>query len=139
MLSTIAKCCRPVPPEPIAGFITLGRGVSIHRATCANLIRLREAQPQRVLAVDWGRPSADRTFAVAIAISAFDRRGLVRDISSVLADEHISIETMNTVTNAAENTANVDLTVSVHGFEELSRLLARIAGLPNVISARRRQ
>ena len=139
LLSTIARCCRPVPPEPIAGFITLGRGVSIHSATCANLIRLREVQPRRVLAVDWGRPSPDRTFAVAIAITAFDRRGLVRDISSVLADEHISIETMNTVTNAAENTANVDLTVSVHGFEELSRLLSRIAGLPNVISARRRQ
>jgi GTP pyrophosphokinase len=139
LLSTIARCCRPVPPEPIAGFITLGRGVSIHRATCANLIRLREVQPRRVLAVDWGRPSPDRTFAVAIAITAFDRRGLVRDISSVLADEHISIETMNTVTNAAENTASVDLTVSVHGFEELSRLLSRIAGLPNVIAARRRQ
>lgn len=139
LLSTIARCCRPVPPEPIAGFITLGRGVSIHGATCANLIRLREEQPRRVLAVDWGRPSLDRRFSVAIAISAFDRRGLVRDISSVLADEHISIETMNTVTNAAENTANVEMTVSVHGFEELSRLLARIAGLPNVISARRRQ
>jgi GTP pyrophosphokinase len=138
LLSTIARCCRPVPPEPIAGFITIGRGVSIHRATCANLLRLRDAQPQRVLAVDWGRPSPDRTFAVAIEIHAFDRRGLVRDISSVLADEHISIETMNTVTNPAENTAKVDLTVSVHGFEELSRLLSRIAGLPNVISARRR-
>ena len=138
LMSTIARCCRPVPPEEIAGFITLGRGVSIHRATCANLLRLKDAQPQRVLAVDWGRPSADRTFAVAIAIEAFDRRGLVRDISAVLADEHISIETMNTVTNASENTAKVDLTVSVHGFEELSRLLSRIAGLPNVISARRR-
>ena len=139
LMSTIAKCCRPVPPEPIAGFITLGRGVSIHRATCANLLRLRDQQPQRVLAVDWGRPSPDRTFAVALEIQAFDRRGLVRDISAVLADEHISIETMSTVTNPAENTARVDLTVSVHGFEELSRLLARIASLPNVISARRRR
>ena len=138
LLSTIARCCRPVPPEPIAGFITLGRGVSIHRANCANLLRLRDAQPQRILAVDWGRPSPDRTFAVSIAISAFDRRGLVRDISSVLADEHVSIETMNTVTDPEENTAQVDLTVSVHGFEELSRLLSRIAGLSNVISARRR-
>jgi GTP pyrophosphokinase len=138
LMSTIARCCRPVPPEPIAGFITLGRGVSIHSATCANLLRLRDAQPQRILAVDWGRPSPDRTFAVAISINAFDRRALVRDISSVLADEHISIETMNISTDPSENTAKVDLTVSVHGFEELSRLLARIAGLPNVISARRR-
>jgi GTP pyrophosphokinase len=139
LLTTIARCCRPVPPEPIAGYITLGRGVSIHRAECSNLIRLRDTQPQRVLAVDWGRPSLERTFPVAIRVEAFDRRGLVRDISSVLADEHISIETMNTVTNASENTARVDLTVTVHGLEELSRLLGRFAGLTNVISAVRRR
>jgi GTP pyrophosphokinase len=139
LLSTIARCCRPVPPEPIAGYITLGRGVSIHRADCANLLRMRDSQPLRVLAVDWGRPSPERTFPVALRVEAFDRRGLVRDISSVLADEHISIETMHTVTNAAENTATVDMTVTVHGLEELSRLLGRFAGLPNVISAVRRR
>jgi GTP pyrophosphokinase len=137
LMSTIARCCRPVPPEPIAGYITLGRGVSIHRADCANLLRMRDAQPQRVLAVDWGGTSPERTFPVSVRIEAFDRRGLVRDVSSVLADEHISIETMNTVTNAAENTATVDLTVKVHGLEELSRLLTRFAGLPNVIRASR--
>jgi len=139
LLNTIARCCRPVPPEPIAGYITLGRGVSIHRADCANLIRLRDSQPRRVLAVDWGRSSPERTFPVAVRVEAFDRRGLVRDISSVLADEHISIETMNTVTNSAENTATVDMTVTVHGLEELSRLLGRLSGLSNVISASRRR
>jgi GTP pyrophosphokinase len=139
LMSTIARCCRPVPPEPIAGYITLGRGVSIHRADCANLLRLRDAQPQRVLAVDWGGSSPERKFPVAIRIEAFDRRGLVRDISSVLADEHISIQAMNTVTNSVENTATVDLTVTVHGLEELSRLLSRFGGLPNVISASRRR
>ncbi len=139
LLNTIARCCRPVPPESIAGYITLGRGVSIHRADCANLIRLRDSQPRRVLAVDWGRPSPERTFPVAVRVEAFDRRGLVRDISSVLADEHISIETMNTITNTAENTATVDMTVTVHGLEELSRLLGRLSGLSNVISASRRR
>jgi GTP pyrophosphokinase len=62
LMSSFAKCCRPVPPEAIAGYITLGRGVSIHRADCANLLRMRDQQPQRVLAVDWGRPSPERTF-----------------------------------------------------------------------------
>ena len=109
LMSTIARCCRPVPPEAIAGYITLGRGVSIHRADCANLLRLRDAQPLRVLAVDWGGSSPERTFPASIRIEAFDRRGLVRDISAVLADEHISIEAMNTVTNSAENTATVDV------------------------------
>ena len=138
LLSTIARCCRPVPPEPIAGYITLGRGVSIHRADCANLLRMRDAQPQRVLAVDWGRGSPERTFPAAIVIHAFDRKGLARDVSGVLADEHISIAGMTLTTNPAENTAKVDLTVTVHGLDELSRLLTRFAGLPNVISARRR-
>lgn len=138
LLSTIARCCRPVPPEEILGYITIGRGVSIHRANCSNLLRLREVNPERVLTVDWGRPSAERTFPAVIAIDAYDRRGLVRDISGVLADEHISIEAMRTVTDAAENMAAVDVTVKVHGLEELSRLLARFSSLPNVIRARRR-
>jgi GTP pyrophosphokinase len=139
LLSTIARCCRPVPPESILGYITIGRGVSVHRATCSNLLRLQQINPERVITVDWGRASEERTFPVAIAIDAYDRRGLVRDISGVLADEHISIEAMNTVTNAAESTAAVDVTVKVHGLEELSRLLARFSALPNVIRARRRK
>ncbi len=138
LLSYFAKCCRPVPPEPIAGFITLGRGVSIHRANCANLLRMRDHQPHRVISVDWGRPSPERTFPVAVSIHAFDRRGLARDISAVLADEHINIASMNIATDTSENTATVDLTVTVHGLDELSRLLSRFSGLPNVISARRR-
>jgi GTP pyrophosphokinase len=138
LMSTLARCCRPVPPEAIAGYITLGRGVSVHRVDCANLLRLRDAQPLRVLAVDWGRPSPERTFPVAVAIHAFDRKGLARDVSAVLADEHISISSMNVATNRTENTALVELTVTVHGLGELSRLLSRFSGLPNVISARRR-
>jgi GTP pyrophosphokinase len=135
LMSTIARCCRPVPPEEILGYITLGRGVSIHRASCANLVRLRDVNPQRVLAVDWGRASPERTFPVAVMIEAFDRRGLVRDISGVLADEHISIEAMNSTANA-DNIALVDVTVKVHGLDELSRLLSRFSSLPNVIRAR---
>jgi GTP pyrophosphokinase len=138
LLSTFARCCRPVPPESIAGYITLGRGVSIHRADCANLLRMRDQQPQRVLAVDWGRASPERTFPAAVVIHAFDRKGLTRDVTSVLADEHIAISAMNMTTNKAENTAHLDLTVTVHGLDELSRLLSRLASLPNVISAHRR-
>jgi GTP pyrophosphokinase len=138
LLSTFARCCRPVPPEGIAGYITLGRGVSIHRADCANLLRMRDQQPQRVIAVDWGNASPERTFPAAVVIHAFDRKGLTRDVTSVLADEHINISAMNVTTNKAENTAHIDLTVTVHGLDELSRLLSRFASLPNVISARRR-
>jgi GTP pyrophosphokinase len=88
--------------------------------------------------VDWGRPTEERTFPVMVRVEAFDRRGLVRDISGVLADEHISIEAMNTLTNPADNIATMDVTVKVHGLDELSRLLSRFSTLPNVISARRK-
>ena len=138
LLSTIARCCRPVPPEDILGYVTVGRGVSVHRANCQNLLRLREANPQRVLAVDWGRPTEERTFPVVVRVQAFDRRGLVRDISSVLADERISIEAMTTQVDAADNVATMDVTVKVHGLDELSRLLSRFSTLPNVISSRRK-
>ncbi|HEX9208062.1 MAG TPA: bifunctional (p)ppGpp synthetase/guanosine-3',5'-bis(diphosphate) 3'-pyrophosphohydrolase [Steroidobacteraceae bacterium] len=138
LLSTIARCCRPVPPEEILGYVTIGRGVSIHRVNCANLLRLREQHPERILAVDWGRRSAERTFPVVVRIEAYDRRGLVRDISGVLADEQISIEAMHTETNPADNIATIDVTAKVHGLDELSRLLARFSMLPNVLTARRR-
>jgi GTP pyrophosphokinase len=136
LLSNFARCCRPVPPEPIVGYITQGRGVSIHRQNCASFLRLKARQSERVITVEWGHRH-DQLFAVQIDIHAFDRRGLVRDISAVLADEKISIEQMTTRTNARENTADVALRVGVHGLAELSRVLSRIGALPNVVRARR--
>ena len=95
LLSTYAGCCKPVPPEPIAGYITVGRGVSIHSQSCANLARLRAKSPARVLEVAWGAQAGEE-FPVDIEVEAFDRRGLVRDVSAALADEKISIRSMNT-------------------------------------------
>ena len=136
LMSNFARCCRPVPPEPIVGYITQGRGVSIHRQNCASLLRMRTRQPERVIGVEWGQRQ-DQLFPVEIAVHAFDRRGLVRDISAVLADEKISIQQMTTSTNSRENTAAVALRVGVHGLAELSRVLSRIGALPNVVRARR--
>lgn len=136
LLSHFARCCRPVPPEPILGYITLGRGVSIHREDCSSLGRMRTRQPERAISVTWGE-KRDQLFDVDIAIHAFDRRGLVRDISAVLADEKISIQRMSSTTNPRENTADVALRVGVHGLEELGRVLSRISELPDVVRARR--
>lgn len=137
LLSHMARCCAPVPPEAIAGFITLGRGVSIHRDDCANLKRLGVDHPERLIRVDWGT-GEDRSFPVEVNVRAFDRRGLVRDISGVLADSKINIHGMNTVTDSADGVADMNLKVTVHDLQELSRVLMRIQGLPNVLSARRR-
>jgi GTP pyrophosphokinase len=136
LLSTFARCCGPVPPEPIGGYITLGRGVTIHRATCANFARLRARQPARALTVDWGS-GPERRFPVEIRIQAYDRRGLVRDITALLAEDKANIERMNTVTRRPENIADMTIGVTVQGLDELDRLMTRIRALPNVIEARR--
>jgi GTP pyrophosphokinase len=138
LLSTYARCCKPVPPEPIVGYITVGRGVSIHSQACANLARLSVKSPARVLAVTWGKTGATE-FPVDIEVQAFDRRGLVRDVSAALADEKISIQGMNTVTDKRDNVAHMQISISITGLPQLSRVLARIAQVPNVLSARRRK
>jgi GTP pyrophosphokinase len=136
LLSVFAKCCRPVPPEPIAGYITLGRGVSIHRQDCRNLQRLQRANGDRVIPVNWSR-SADRTFATAIRVDAYDRRGIVRDVTGILSDLHVHILSMNTQTRSRDGVVDMEIRIGVHDLAELSQVLARIQGLPNVIGARR--
>jgi GTP pyrophosphokinase len=138
LLSTYARCCKPVPPEAIVGYITVGRGVSIHAQACANLARLSLKAPARVLAVTWGKTGTSE-YPVDIEIEAFDRRGLVRDVSAALADEKISIQGMNTVTDKRDNVAHMQLSISIAGLPQLSRALARIAQVPNIINARRRK
>jgi GTP pyrophosphokinase len=126
-----------VPPEPIEGYVTLGRGVTIHGARCGNLARMRARQPDRVLPVAWGQ-DRDQSYPAEFTVVAFDRRGLVRDVSAVLADAKLSIERMTTVTHAAERTADMSVGVRVHDLKELDAVMARIAGLPDVIRVRRR-
>jgi GTP pyrophosphokinase len=137
LLSNFARCCGPVPPEPIAGYITLGRGVSIHRADCVNFRRLEASHPERAIPVEWGTGS-ERAFPVDINVRAFDRRGLLRDISALLADSKINIHSMSTVTDERDGVADMNLRITVHDLEELARVLSRIQGLPNVVSARRK-
>jgi len=138
LLSTYARCCKPVPPEPIAGYITVGRGVSIHSQSCANLARLALKAPARVLAVDWGKKGRN-DFPVDIEVHAFDRRGLVRDVSAALADEKISIRGMTTVTDKRDDVAHMRIAIAITGLPQLSKVLSRITQLPNIISARRKK
>jgi GTP pyrophosphokinase len=138
LLSTYARCCKPVPPEAIAGYITVGRGVSIHAQSCANLARLSTKSPARVLAVSWGKLGS-REVPVDIEVQAFDRRGLVRDVSAALADEKISIRGMTTTTDKRDNVARMQIGIAITGLPQLSKVLARIAQLPNIVSARRKK
>jgi GTP pyrophosphokinase len=138
LLSTYARCCKPVPPEPIVGYITVGKGVSVHAQSCANLGRLSIKSPARVLAVTWGKMGSSE-FPVDIDVQAFDRRGLVRDVSAALADDKISIQGMNTITDKRDNVAHMTIKISITGLPQLSHVLTRIAQVPNIISARRKK
>ena len=134
--TTLARCCAPLRPQPIAGYVTLGRGVTIHRIDCPSLTRMRAIKPERVLQVEWAVDTGDG-LVVQISVNAIDRRGLVRDVTDVLALERLSIEAMTTTTDRDAGTAHVLVTVSVTDLEQLARVLRRLTGVPNVTHARR--
>ena len=133
---TLARCCAPLRPEKIAGYVTVGRGVTIHRNDCPSLIRMRATRPDRILTVEWSGTNGANP-SVELSVSAYDRRGLVRDITDVLAYERLSIEAMTTTTDRAAGTAHVLVTTAVDDLEQLTRVLKRLAGVANVIHARR--
>ncbi|MCB0190882.1 MAG: GTP diphosphokinase [Anaerolineae bacterium] len=138
LLTNLAQCCRPVPGDTeIVGYITRGRGVTIHRGDCPNILRLREKAPERLISVDWGSEEG-ATYPVDIQIEAFDRPGLLHDITSVVANERINLATVNVVTKKQESKANIFATLDIANLDQLSRVLAVIEQLPNVIEVRRR-
>ncbi|MCC7463283.1 MAG: bifunctional (p)ppGpp synthetase/guanosine-3',5'-bis(diphosphate) 3'-pyrophosphohydrolase [Gammaproteobacteria bacterium] len=134
--TTMARCCGPVPPEPIAGYLTVGRGVTIHRAGCASLARMRTRQAHRVLRVEWNLGS-DLLLPVQIRIEAFDRRGLLRDVSDVMAMERLSIEGVNSNTDPRDRIATIVMRTAVRDTEQLRQVLQRLGDVANVLKVER--
>ena len=137
LLCNFARCCRPVPPESIVGYITQGRGVSIHRMDCGNYLSLHARHPERVIEVDWGN-AADAIYPAELMLRAYDRQGLLRDITSVFADENVSVDSIQTQTNKQSMQVTMDIDVSIPGLPTLSRVINRLEQLPNVASVRRK-
>jgi len=134
--TTIARCCGPVPPEPIAGYVTLGRGVTIHRERCPNLLRMQSLNSRRVLRVEWNLES-DSLLPVRIRVEAHDRRGLLRDVSDVMALERLSIDGVNSDTDPNDRIATIVMRTAVRDSEQLGRVLQRLSAVPNVLRALR--
>src|SRR5690554_5876616 len=134
--TSMANCCHPVPGEPIVGFITQGRGVTVHRQECPNILQLRLEEPQRIIEVEWGE-RARTQYPVNIEVQAWDRSGLLRDVTGVLGNEKVNVLAVNTLTDTDDGIARMQITVEVDGLETLGRLFSRIQQLSNVIEVRR--
>ncbi len=132
--TTMARCCAPVPPEAIAGYLTLGRGVTIHRAQCGSLARMRALKPERVLSVDWNTGS-ELLMPVQIRVEAFDRRALLRDVSDVMALERLSIDGVNSNTDPADRIATIVMRTAVRDVAQLRLILKRLRSVANVLKA----
>lgn len=129
MLTQMARCCNPMPGDSIIGYITRGRGATIHRSNCPNVLRVKDAE--RLINVDWG--TAQKTYPIPVQISAYDRQGIVSDISGVLAGE--SARLIDFSMSSRQHIVKVNMVLEVPDITTLSRILARLENLPNVIEA----
>jgi len=136
LLTNIATCCQPVPHDHIVGFITRSKGVSIHRASCTNMLNLPEGEQQRLIDVEWGGDNPEK-YPVDIEIIAFDRVGLLRDVSTVMANNKADVVAVNTLSNPDDQTAEMKISVLVSNMQELNTLLEKVRQLRNVSSVER--
>ncbi|MFQ5946208.1 MAG: RelA/SpoT family protein [Anaerolineae bacterium] len=133
LVTQVARCCNPLPGDPIVGYVTRGRGVTVHRADCRNIVN--KAQRERLIEVDWG--PAQEVYPVMIQVVAFDRKGLLKDIAAIVEDEDVNMSSASAETSAKDRTAVISATLEITGMAQLSRILSRIESLSNVLEARR--
>lgn len=136
LLHVLARCCQPLPGDPVVGYLTRDRGVSIHRADCRSLAHLVARDPTRLVQVEWGRKDS-AGYEVNIEVRAFDRKALLKDVSAAIAAADVNVIAASTRTEAERGEALLSFALRVDDFGQLSALLARIQALPNVLDARR--
>ncbi|MHB1140657.1 MAG: GTP diphosphokinase [Sulfuricaulis sp.] len=136
LLTRVARCCNPLPGDPIVGFITRGQGVTIHRQDCANALRHHDEHNERLIEVSWGAQGGS-AYPVEVEVTAHDRAGLLRDITSLLANEKINVLGVRTLTDR-QQVAHMVFTLEIPDIETLSRVLALLDQIPNVVGVRRR-
>jgi GTP pyrophosphokinase len=135
LMTQLAKCCKPAPPDPIVGFVTRGKGVSIHRASCKNFAEMRAKAPERVIVTEWGKAKSDTVFPVDLFVLATDRQGLLRDISEIFSREKINVTGVNT--QSAKGQARMTFTVEIGATSQLQKALAAISEVTGVVESRR--
>jgi len=138
LLTSFAGCCHPVPPVEITGYVTRGRGVTIHRKDCGNILRLGPEDHPRLIEVGWAEAGGE-TYPIAIEVIAYDRRGLLRDLTTVVSGEDVNVAALHAGSRQADETVRVQTTVEVHSLDEFARVLDRLGQVTNVIEARASQ
>ncbi|QPC81441.1 bifunctional (p)ppGpp synthetase/guanosine-3',5'-bis(diphosphate) 3'-pyrophosphohydrolase [Phototrophicus methaneseepsis] len=136
LLVSLAKCCNPTPGEEIIGYVTRGRGVTVHRADCVNITALPEKERERLLDVAWGHVTEEHRYSVPLEVIANDREGLLRDITTMIADEKVNISTVNVKTR--QHIAILSLILDIADSQQLARIIRKIESIPNVVEAHRR-
>ena len=136
VLTQIAQCCKPVPGDEIVGFITKTKGITIHRSDCHNVQHAMEENSERLIEVEWNH-KVNQCYTIMIEVIAMDRQGLLRDITTILANLEINVLGVNTSTNKSDYSARMRLTLEIAGIAPLSRALNRIGQLPNVVEVYR--
>ncbi len=136
LLSHIAGCCQPVPDDNCTGYITLGRGVSIHRSDCANLLKLKKDDPERIIEVHWSS-KPDVNYPVDMIIQALDRSGLLKDITTILANDGVNVTAIKSESSDKSNLVDLRLTVEIPNLSTLSKVMTKIRQLPNMLEVKR--
>ncbi|KAA9002497.1 GTP diphosphokinase [Affinibrenneria salicis] len=138
LMHHIARCCQPIPGDDIVGFITRGRGISIHRADCEQLDELRSTAPERIVEAVWGE-SYSSGYSLVVRVVANDRSGLLRDITTILANEKVNVLGVSSRSDTKQQLATIDMEIEIYNLQVLGRVLAKLNQLPDVIDASRLQ
>jgi GTP pyrophosphokinase len=138
LLTNLGKCCNPVPGDQIIGYVTKGRGVTIHRRNCPNMSRVQAQGNSRVIEAAWTATKQERTYPVKIQVSAYDRSGLVRDVAGLVADQHVNMRNIEAVTGQKDNLAVITATLEIQDISQLTRILTKMERLPNIQSVCRK-
>ncbi|TCT20120.1 RelA/SpoT family protein [Thiobaca trueperi] len=137
LMTQMAQCCKPVPSDDIVGFVTRGRGITIHRKSCGNVRHLPPAEAARLIRVRWADQPAQSVYPVDILVIAADRKGLLRDVSSIFSDEDVDVLGVNSHSEKSTDTASMRFTAEVKDMDQLERLISKIQQIPDVLEVRR--
>jgi GTP pyrophosphokinase len=136
LLTTIATCCQPVPYDGIVGYITRGKGVTVHRRDCPNILKMDDERRERLIDVAWGEEHG--SYPVDLRLLAYDRHGLIRDVSAIMANEDLNVTRLNTETDPRDQMVDMRLTIEIESVEQLSRVMDKLRQLSNVMGVERR-